>query len=581
MADGATALEPPVAVPQTPHLRAGAPAFPRAEAWTLVALSAAILALRIVYAFAYPFDSDEPQHLHVAWAWTKGLLPYRDVFDNHTPLFHMLSAPLVALIGETPRILVLMRLAMIPFFAATLLGSFLIGRRLFGRRAGLWSAILCGLCPTFFFKSLEYRTDVLWTALWILAIVVLLGEGLGVVRGFCGGLLLGACLLVSLKTVMLLSALLIASAALLVLAPRPAAAARQSTLAYTLSALGGLALPPLALVLFFAARGALRELFYCTVTHNLLPGVGRWGTSKRTALLLPILALLLCAARVIMRRFPGDGVRVAFLFLLAGSQYLLLSTVWPVHTRQDLLPFYPLFTVLLAGCLLAHRGAGAPGGERRWNWIAPRAALVPAILASLELAVLPGLSPITGRGAALQEKPLAEVLALTYPDDYVLDLKGQAIFRNRPFYYALETMTLERMARGLIEDTIPERCVATRTCVAPADIGGFPPRTRRFLQDNYVVVGAWRVAGRILDPAPENLAGPLAFDVVIPARYAVVSGRGEAHGTLDGRAYDGPRDLGPGRHVFIPETGPGPLAVIWAQAAERGFSPFGETGEVL
>src|SRR2546425_17840 len=393
MADGVTALEPPVAVPQTPHLRAGAPVFPRVEAWMLVALSAAILALRIVYAFAYPFDSDEPQHLHVAWAWTKGLLPYRDVFDNHTPLFHMLSAPLVALIGETPRLLVL------------------------------------------------------------------------------------------LKTVMLLSALLIASAALLVLAPRPAAASRQSTLAYTLSALGGLALPPSALVLFFAARGALRELFYCTVTHNLLPGVGRWGTSKRTALLLPILALLLCAARVIMRRLPGDGVRVAFLFLLAGSQYLLLSTVWPVHTRQDLLPFYPLFTVLLAGCFLAHRGAGAPDGERRWNWIAPRAALVPALLASLELAVLPGLSPITGRGAALQEKPLAEVLALTHPDDYVLDLKGQAIFRNRPFYYALETMTLERMARGLIEDTIPERCVATRTCVAPADIGGVPPPAPRFLQE--------------------------------------------------------------------------------------------------
>src|SRR2546426_2610988 len=223
MADGVTALEPPVAVPQTPHLRAGAPVFPRVEAWMLVALSAAILALRIVYAFAYPFDSDEPQHLHIAWAWTKGLLPYRDVFDNHTPLFHMLSAPLVAIIGETPRVLVLMRLAMIPLFATTLLGSFLLGRRLFGTRAGLWSVVLCGLSPTFFFKSLEYRTDVLWAALWILAVVVFIGGGPGARRGFCGGLLLGACLLVSLKTVMLLSALLIASAALLVLAPRPAA----------------------------------------------------------------------------------------------------------------------------------------------------------------------------------------------------------------------------------------------------------------------------------------------------------------------------------------------------------------------
>ena len=129
---------------------------PRAvEAWSAVVMLALQFAVRIAYDLRLRVDTDEPQHLHVAWAWTKGLLPYRDVFDNHTPLFHMLSAPLVALIGETPRILVLMRLAMIPFFAATLLGSFLIGRRLFGRRAGLWSAILCGLCPTFFFKSLS------------------------------------------------------------------------------------------------------------------------------------------------------------------------------------------------------------------------------------------------------------------------------------------------------------------------------------------------------------------------------------------------------------------------------------------
>src|SRR5213593_173499 len=170
MADGATALEPPVAVPQTPHLRAGAPAFPRAEAWTLVALSAAILALRIVYASAYPIDSDEPQHLHVAWAWTKGLLPYRDVFDNHAPLFHVLSAPLVAFIGEDPRILLFMRLAMLPVFAAALAGSYALGRRLFGARTGAWAALLCGLSPTFFFKSVEYRTDVLWAALWVVAV---------------------------------------------------------------------------------------------------------------------------------------------------------------------------------------------------------------------------------------------------------------------------------------------------------------------------------------------------------------------------------------------------------------------------
>src|SRR2546422_17781 len=114
---------------------------------------------------------------------------------------------------------------------------------------------------------------------------------------------------------------------------------------------------------------------------------------------LRLLALLVFAARVIMKRFPGDGARVAFLFLLAGSHYLLLSTVWPVHTRQDLLPFYPLFTVLVAGLLLARRRRGASGTDGRWHWVAPRAALAPAILALLALSVPPRLSPLTARGA--------------------------------------------------------------------------------------------------------------------------------------------------------------------------------------
>jgi len=586
MGDGAAALETSATAPAIrPSVATGV--LRPAERFTLLALGAAMLGLRLPYAFAYPFDSDEPQHLHVAWAWTRGLLQYRDVFDNHAPLFHMLSAPLVGLFGETPRILVLMRLAMIPLFALTLWGSFLLGRSLFGARVGLWSAVICGLSPTFFFKGLEYRADVLWAALWVLAIAVLCGGEVRPRRTFCGGLLIGACLAVSLKTTMLLLALAIASAGVLALAPRPArdprrphASPARDRAACAASALGGIAVLPLAIVLYFAARGALPDLVRDAVLHNTVPGVGIWGKSSRHLLTLPILALLLVAARAILRRFPGQGARAAFLFLLAGSQYVLLSTLWPVHTRQDLLPFYPLLTVLLAGLLLARREAAGEqgGGGSGWSWTAPRAAILPLALAVLELLVLPALSPITARGTAAEERLIAEVLALTGPDDYVLDLKGQAVFRNRPYYYALEKMTLERMARGLIEDTIPERCVATRTCVAQASLGGFPPRARRFLEENYVVVGAWRVAGRMLERGTG--AGPFEFDLAIEARYAIVDARGPAGGILDGRPYDGPRELLPGRHAFVPEEGTGPFAVVWSQAIERGFSPFVREGEV-
>src|SRR6185312_17228889 len=71
----------------------------------------ALLVLRVVYAWALHVNSDEPQHLHVVWAWTQGLLPYRDVFDNHAPLFQLICAPLLALLGERADLVALMRLA--------------------------------------------------------------------------------------------------------------------------------------------------------------------------------------------------------------------------------------------------------------------------------------------------------------------------------------------------------------------------------------------------------------------------------------------------------------------------------------
>src|SRR5437762_10194405 len=63
-------------------------------------------AVRLVYDLRLRVDTDEPQHLHVAWTWTQGLVPYRDAFDNHAPLFHLAMAPLVAAFGERADLLV-------------------------------------------------------------------------------------------------------------------------------------------------------------------------------------------------------------------------------------------------------------------------------------------------------------------------------------------------------------------------------------------------------------------------------------------------------------------------------------------
>src|SRR5438874_6884260 len=103
----------------------------RGERLILTLLTILSLALRAIAFFNFRFDSDEPQHLHVTWGWTAGLLQYRDVFDNHAPLFHMLTAPILRMVGERPNALLFMRVPMLLPFAAIIVGTYTLGRRLY------------------------------------------------------------------------------------------------------------------------------------------------------------------------------------------------------------------------------------------------------------------------------------------------------------------------------------------------------------------------------------------------------------------------------------------------------------------
>ena len=184
----------------------------RQERWAAGLLLLVALFLRCVYILHYRYDSDEPQHLHTTWGWTQGLLQYRDFFDNHTPLFHILFSPLVAALGERTDILTYMRVAMVPLWIVSLWCVWRLGSRLYSKRAGLWAAVFLSLLTLWFFCSVEYRTDNLWTPLWLGALTVLLTGELSETRAFSGGLLLGLCFCASMKTSALLLAAVLAAA---------------------------------------------------------------------------------------------------------------------------------------------------------------------------------------------------------------------------------------------------------------------------------------------------------------------------------------------------------------------------------
>jgi hypothetical protein len=519
-------------------------------------------------------ESDEPQHLHVVWGWTQGQVQYRDFFDNHTPLFHMLCAPLLRFLGERADILIPMRIAMLPLLGASLFCVYWLGARLYSPRVGAWAAIFTGFFPVFVDVTSQFRTDNLWLTAWLAAVAVALTSEMTRTRAFITGLLLGAAFSVSMKTSLLLASLVLAVVVVMGFrAWREGAQVVTRYWSHTLLAIAGMLVVPGVLLAYFASQNALEQMYYCVIQHNHVPGLGNWHKQPFRRYIFPVaLPFILAAGYWAFRSSPdrGVGARRAIACLTALLFCALLESYWPLVTNQDFPPVIPLFCLGLTPLLFAFlekisARSGSPTAFHKAFAVG-----VPIVIAAVEL-------KMATRGGRLQKeetKPfndrLAHMLRLTKPGDYVMDAKGATIFRQRPFYFALENITQNRMGAGSIKNTIVADMIRTHTCVATEE--RLPVKnTLRWVKEHYLpVANGVYVVGEWLKPQ----GAECTFDVVIPTDYAVVSSKGSVtSGVLDGAPFTGRAHLEPGKHRFQSDT-PGPLAVIWAQAVETGSSPF-------
>lgn len=543
------------------------PRLPKSERLLLWSIAALALVLRGVAWFRFRFDSDEQQHLHIAWAWTAGLLPYRDVFDNHTPLFHLLLAPLLGLLGERSDILLWMRAPMLLLFAAVLWGTWVVGRRLYGSRAALWATALLALFPPFFLKSLEFRNDNLWNALWMVALVILTGvserggqsaEGrspgasvseshLSPRRGFLAGLLLGAALATSIKTTLLLIALGSSAVVTWLFVLRTRETTSRPPVGLLASFAAGVSLVPLLTAAAFAAAGVLDDLVYCTLTFNFSVGSMRNPWPGRAAFPFAMAAVLWLAWRF----RQGSDPRRFFVAVFCAIYAVTLACLWVLISPRDLLPLMPLAAILAAAAITT----------------LDRPLRVFAAIAALSTASLWHYADHFRNRTAWHTTMLDQALRLTRPGEMLIDIKGETIYRRRPFFYALEWVTRAQMARDMIPDTLAADVVRTRTYAAQADGPFWPPAGRAFLSENFVNLGRLRAAG-------QWLADDGSFSIAIPGPYVILDAQGEAHGSLDGTPYRGARELAAGKHQFARSHGKGTVAVLWAPAFQRGHSPF-------
>jgi len=556
--------------------------------WTAAGLIfVCILCLRIGYNFRVRFNSDEPQHLHVVWVWATGLLPYKEVFDNHMPLFHLLMAPILRLFGERADILIWMRFVMLPLYALSVWAVFRIGSAAFSRRAGLWASVLvaawAGTEQTgllylsneyrtgrFFFKMCEFRTDVLWTVFWLMALLVIVARPVSRKSVFLAGLLLGAALGVSMKTSVLIIALLLSTGGTLLIMRQAGVLAEIRLFERLTAGLAGFCVIPVMIIGYFGTRHALPEMYYCVVAHNVQAESALSGRVRHhLTLILAGGAIAWFTARRVFRAAPDPsiGSRRVFLVLLAFIYYIVLYGFWPMVPPQDLLPSDAMMGICL-GALLIWFGNWLTRVTSRPIWgVVPMLAVVGA-----EFALILTQVDIRENSTSRVTRLIGDVLKLTAPGQKIMDGKGETIYRPRATYFVLETIANKGLEKGTLKDTFVEDMVRANVTVVH-DPDRMPPKDTEWVKANYVSVGSVYVAGKLLTaPRTESVS----FDVAIPEIYVIVADHGTFDGELDGMRYTGPRYLSAGRHEFR-RSAPNSrqqLVLMWAHAAEAGYPPL-------
>ncbi|HYO75805.1 MAG TPA: glycosyltransferase family 39 protein, partial [Thermoanaerobaculia bacterium] len=352
----------------------------RKERLQLLAIAAVTVAVRCWFMVAFRVDSDEPQHLHVAWAWTQGLVQYRDVFDNHLPLLHLLFAPVMAIAPQSSDVFLFTRAAILPIAIGCGWLFYLFAKPLYGSRVAAVAALTFSVAPPWLAKSVEFRNDTLWMFFWLLALL-LMARPKGPAY-FWAGVACALSFLASIKFAPLFIAHLLAFATQRHTIPPARDLARFAA---------GAALPVAGVCLAMFAAGALDDMLYATLLFNASTPV---HPARRIA---GFVIFALVAAAIFIK-----GRRAPHLLLFALWYPSVLLAFWPILTPRDFLPLIPLFTLWIA---LRWRGAVA----------IPVAAAI--IYSYLDSRLWRGPNP--SRGAVIDA-----AVRLTGPDDYVLDLKG-------------------------------------------------------------------------------------------------------------------------------------------------------------
>lgn len=377
-------------------------------------LTGVILASRVWFIFFRQLGWDEFEHAHATWSVSRGLVPYLDFFEHHTPWLYLLFAPLVPRFATdtdpaaAAGLLITLRLMMWAMNIASVACVYELGRLWRDRFTGVLAAFLFASASQFQDIMLEYRPDVPALLCLLLCFIAAMRAwrsdraGLAAVLFGLSGLAFGGAVLFTQKALFALPGLAVALLAY-VWERR-----RESTNGWGLrAALVALfavgAVAPVAWTAYwFNARHALTEFIHYNVAFNVAQNAARFSPLLRLLQHLvhtPALMVLGLGGFVVSAAAARTGVAGSRLVLL-GTAASLWAGVFVLGRVYDqyLVTYFPHLAVFAASWtpdLVSRIGPRLCGRA----WVRPALVLVP--LASLAALVVGVDDPFSVAGATM------------------------------------------------------------------------------------------------------------------------------------------------------------------------------------
>ena len=466
----------------------------------LLAAIAGLLIARIPVIPVRVFDPDEFEHAHAAWSVFRGLLPYRDFFEHHTPWYYLVLSPFFRWFAvdqsfeSATRFLAFGRGLSLALTALSVGLLFLVGRLGANRRVGLLAGLFLVAQPVVIQKTLEIRPDVpalpfFLGGLWLLLrglqaqdedpptrTIRSLGWFLG------GGLCLGAAIMCTQKMLFVLPGAL-SGLGLWALAGGRRALLRRT--GAVLTVLVGIAVPVALTWIGFAVQGGGHQFIYDNFIIN-----SQWRLRSNRHLLVtletswPMLVLCVVGASVAMADFYRARQRrygEVLLLCTLGGLIAGIAIVPAAYKQYYLMP-------LPIACVFAAKGLVwivelAQERVRRWLFVG----------ATVLLLIWPGveLKRSFARRADRQMARLRYVFEHTAPADAVLDgWLGTQVFRPHPLHYAFMHRELLAMLSPADKDAYlgPLESGKVRPALITMDdeLVALGPRFLSFVRQNYV-----------------------------------------------------------------------------------------------